>query len=211
MPSPTPPNPPSTRSTDLQAAQTLALRVIAFVLVAAACSLLSSVLVPFAIAIVLAVSLSPVADWLEQRLGFGRTLSSLAMLLLVTTVILATGALLIMQAGTVLADSDRYLDRLSGTVASISKATGADRLIESIGEKDGTADGPSTAEGGPRAYWDRTIARSTRSIGTWVVQGLGGVLGALGGLVHAADAVRLDGSPPDRRPSARLRHTRRRL
>ena len=38
---------------------------------------------PFLVALVLAVALSPLADWAERRLGIGRSLSSLAVLLLV--------------------------------------------------------------------------------------------------------------------------------
>jgi predicted PurR-regulated permease PerM len=171
-------------------AQTIALRVIAFVLVAAASSLLASVLVPFAVALVLAVALSPLADRIERRLGLGRSLSSLAVLLLVVAAILATGALLVYQAGSILANSDRYLDGLGKSVAGLSRTTGGDRLLESLGALESESGGRSPenergGEGGAgsRAYWDQALARNARAIGSWIASGIGGVLGALGGLV----------------------------
>jgi predicted PurR-regulated permease PerM len=175
-------------------AQTIALRVIAFVLVAAASSLLASVLVPFVVALVLAVALSPLADWGERRLGLGRSLSSLAVLLLVVAVILATGALLVYQAGSILANTDRYLDQLGKSVAGLSRTTGGDRLLEAVGALESGSGGRSPGgegEGGDaggggagsREYWDQAIARNARAVGAWVVSGIGGVLGALGGLV----------------------------
>jgi predicted PurR-regulated permease PerM len=173
-------------------AQTIALRVIAFLLVAAASSLLASVLVPFAVALVLAVALSPLADWVERRAGVGRSLSSLAVLLLVVAVVVAVVALLVVQAGAILGDSERYLDRLGQSVASLSRTTGGDRLLESVGALEaesggrspqGEGEGGGQGGAGSRAYWDGAIARNARSIGSWVARGIGGVLGALGGLV----------------------------
>ena len=112
--------------------QTLTLRWIAGLLIAGAAWLLAPILVPFVVALSLAIALSPLADRLE-RLGLGRTVSSLACLGLVAGVLVATACLLAYQAGSILQQSDRYLDRLSRVLASTTSAVGGERLLTSLG------------------------------------------------------------------------------
>ena len=93
--------------------QTVALRWIAGLLIAGAAWLLAPILVPFVLGLVLSIALSPLAGRLE-RLGLGRTGSSLFCLVLVAAILAATAGLLAFQAGTIVQQSDRYLDRLGG-------------------------------------------------------------------------------------------------
>src|SRR5437660_7205078 len=80
--------------------QTVALRWIAGLLIAGAAWLLAPILVPFVVALSLTIALSPLADRLE-RIGLGRTVSSLACLGLVTGILVGTACLLAYQAGSI--------------------------------------------------------------------------------------------------------------
>lgn len=157
-------------------AQTVALRLIAAVLACASVYFLREVLVPFLAALVLAVALAPLADRLEG-MGLRRGFASLLCMLLVAAVIAAAAGLVVWQLGEILGESDRYLDRLGHSLARASRAVGADRLMESAGAMDGRA------SGGAAAYWDGVVRRNARAVGGWLLSGLGGVLGAVGGSV----------------------------
>src|SRR4051794_10822312 len=112
--------------------QTVTLRWIAGILIAGAAWLLAPILVPFVVALALTITFSPLADRLE-RFGLGRTIASLACLGLVAGVLIGTACLLVFQAGTILQQSDHYLDRLSGVLASTTNAVGGERLLASLG------------------------------------------------------------------------------
>src|SRR5262245_2583470 len=100
--------------------QVLMLRWIVGLLLVGAAWLLSPILLPLVLALVLSIALSPLAEWLE-RLGLRRTASSLVCLFFVAGVLALTASLLAYQAGTILQQSDRYLDRLSGLLANLTK------------------------------------------------------------------------------------------
>src|SRR5262245_16301032 len=131
--------------------QTVALRWIAGLLVAGAAWLLAPILVPFVLGLVLSIALSPLADRLE-RLGLGRTGSSLFCLVLVAAVLAATAGLLAFQVGTIVQQSDRYLDRMSRMLSSATRAVGGGHLLTSLGligaESEGMLEGSRVSRGG---------------------------------------------------------------
>lgn len=170
-----PPPPPGPGAEELES-QTVALRLIAALLAVGAAWLLSSVLVPLFLALALAIALSPLADKLE-RLGMNRTVSSLVALALVAVVLLMAAGLLATQAGAILQEADEYLAQFGRKLAWLSSKVGGDRVLRSLGDL-GSEEGGDSA-----AYWDKAVRRSARVLGGWVVSGLGGVLGALGGVV----------------------------
>ena len=92
--------------------------------------MLAPILVPFVLALALAIALSPPVKRIE-RMGLGRTGSSLVCLVLVTGTLMLTAALLAYQAGSILQQSDRYIERLSRLHAT--KAVGGERLLISLG------------------------------------------------------------------------------
>jgi predicted PurR-regulated permease PerM len=113
-------------------AQTVALRLVAGTLVVAAASQLAGLLVPFFLAIVLAIALSPLADRLE-RLGLGRPAASVICLLAVVAAIAVTAGLLSAQAGSIVRDADEHIEGFSRLLARVSRSAGGDRMLESLG------------------------------------------------------------------------------
>ena len=100
---------PSTESVRTQlTAQTVGVRVVAGLLIVGAMYLLATIMVPFVIALVLAIALSPVASRLE-RAGLPRGLASLSCILPVVAVLAATLGLILYQSGTMLQTSDKAL------------------------------------------------------------------------------------------------------
>jgi predicted PurR-regulated permease PerM len=182
--------------------QTVALRWIAGLLVAGAAWLLAPILVPFVLGLVLSIALSPLADRLE-RLGLGRTGSSLSCLVLVTAILAATAGLLAFQVGTIVQQSDRYLDRMSRMLSSATWSVGGERLLASLGvidaETGGMPEGSrasreaeignqmgasrSNSPASPRhqgEFWGRLLRDNLRLLGGWLVRGLGGLVGIVG-------------------------------
>jgi predicted PurR-regulated permease PerM len=189
--------------------QVVILRWIAGLLIAGAAWLLAPILVPFVVALALAIAFSPLADWLE-RIGLGRAVSSLACLGLVAGVLVATACLLAFQAGSILQHSDRYLDRLSRMLATTTSAVGGERLLASLGaiksESQGSAsrtgwgENPASrdrvqdetsADGNPEtptepvAFWARFLRSNLRLLSGWLISGLGGLVGLVGSAVIA--------------------------
>ncbi len=195
--------------------QTIALRVIAGLLLIGAAYLMSTVLLPFVLALVLAIALSPVANWMVNK-GLPKSLASLACMLFVALILVTPTGLIIYQAGTVLQDSDQYLDRFSGLIADVSKRTGGDRFMQSLGvigevspevpsgeagSADSTGEATSsssaksddssqpTDEAGASSsnhsleFWRNAIRRNARALLRWVMTGLGGLAGVIGGVV----------------------------
>jgi predicted PurR-regulated permease PerM len=187
--------------------QTLALRWIAGLLIAGAAWLLAPILVPFVVALALSIALSPLAARLE-RMGLGRTGSSLICLGLVAGVLLATASLLAYQAGSILQQSDRYLDRISRMLAATTRAVRGERLLISLGaipseseaqhgdaNRDkktaaatsgglGTDPGDSDkAPSEPVAFWAQFLRSNLRLLGGWLISGLGGLVGLVGSTV----------------------------
>ena len=128
--------------------QTVALRWIAGLLIAGAAWLLAPILVPFILGLVLSIALSPLADRLE-RLGLGRTGSSLSCLVLVAAVLAATLGLLAFQAGSIVQQSDRYLDRLGKMLSAASNSVGGEHLLTSLGGISSETEGAATESGRP--------------------------------------------------------------
>src|SRR5437763_6495918 len=97
-------------------AQTVALRIVVGLLLVGAAWLLAGLLVPFVLALVLAIALAPLSSRLE-RAGVPRAVADLLCMLAVVAVLAAMAGLLVYEAGTVLKDSDRYLKRFSELLA----------------------------------------------------------------------------------------------
>lgn len=156
--------------------QTVALRLIAAVLVCLSAYFLREILVPFFTALVLAVALTPLAERLE-RLGLKRGIAALACMLLVAAVLGATAALVVWQLGEILGQADQYLDRIGAALASASRSIGGDQLMESAGAMEGGA------SGSPSDQWDDLVRSNARAAAGWLASGLGGLLGFVGGTV----------------------------
>ncbi len=156
-----------------QSARTLALRVIAALLLIGAAHLLSAILLPFVIALFVAVALSPAADWLERR-GLNRTATSLLGLLLVALLAVATLGLVAYQAASVLGNSQGYTERLGDLAGRADAALGAQGLMGDLGL--------STEPGRPIA-WGELVRDNAQGLGRWALTGVGGLIGFVGGLV----------------------------
>ncbi len=199
--------PPSTESVQTElTAQTIGVRVVAGLLIVGAMYLLASIMVPFVIALVLAIALSPVSSRLE-RAGLPRALASLICILLIVAVLAATFGLILYQSGTMLQTSGKALERVSQLLDEASRSTGAEGMIQSLGlaspdqePGDATGPGPITSPGpetvpgaspdqenpsssSPAPIWGKFVRNHVASLGRWISTGLGGVLGFLGGVV----------------------------
>ncbi|MGZ3318175.1 MAG: AI-2E family transporter [Isosphaeraceae bacterium] len=191
-------------------AHTTILRWIAGLLTAGAAWMLAPILVPFVLALALAIALSPLARRIE-RMGVGRTGSSLVCLVLVTGTLMFTAGLLAYQAGTILQQSDRYLDRLSRLLATATKSVGGERLLISLGairaseespgphgaNPDGETDAATATSDGadqrggmskparldPVAFLKQILRSNLRLLGGWLVTGIGGIVGLIGSAV----------------------------
>jgi predicted PurR-regulated permease PerM len=164
--------------------QTNALQLIAGLLLLGAAMLLGSILVPTLLALVLAIALSPVVSWLERK-GVPTALGSLACLLGVASILGLMLGLLLYQAGTVLGESDRYIEGLSKLAARVSTRTGGDDLLGELGlfeGRDRSGEGGG-ASGGSASGWERLLRGNLRAAGGWVAAGLGGLVGFVAGLV----------------------------
>ena len=191
-------------------AHTTILRWIAGLLTAGAAWMLAPILVPFVLALALAIALSPLARRIE-RMGVGRTGSSLVCLVLVAGTLMLTAGLLAYQAGTILQQSDRYLDRLSRLLATATKSVGGERLLISLGairaseessgphgaNPDGETDAAAATGDGadqrggmskparldPVAFLKQLLRSNLRLVGGWLVTGIGGIVGLIGSAV----------------------------
>ena len=197
---------PSTESVRTElTAQTIGVRVVAGLLIVGAMYLLASIMVPFVIALVLAIALSPVSSRLE-RAGLPRALASLICILLIVAVLAATVGLILYQSGTMLQTSGKALERVSQLLDEASRSTGAEGMIQSLGLA-GPEEGPGDSTGpgqittpGPETVpgdstdreassstsapiWGKFVRDHVASLGRWIGTGLGGVLGFLGGVV----------------------------
>lgn len=183
----TKPEPPGDERPD----STIANRVIALVVVGAAFSLLSSILIPPFVAIVLAITLAPLADRFE-RLGLNRALSSLACLLLLTLALVGTAGLVLYQAGAILQDSDKHVERIGELISKASERPELKEIAATLGTAD-SIEAPA-GEARPEAEASQpasdpgkqlggAIRRNAAQLGRYLLRGLGGLLGVLGGLV----------------------------
>jgi predicted PurR-regulated permease PerM len=187
-------------ATEAGASQTVALRILVALLLAGAAWLLAGLLVPTFLAAILAIALSPVAARLE-RAGVPSFLAGALCTLAVAGGLILTVGLILVPAGKILQDSDKYLSRFSRLMASAARKTGGDQVVESLGQVDpnefgrttsGTAgegrsrgDGRGTGRrgGGDVEVWDRMLYRGLGVLGGWVVSGLGGLIGVVGGTI----------------------------
>lgn len=182
---------------------TTALRIIAGLLVVGAAYLMGAILVPFALALVLAIALGRPVDWLARN-GVPNGLAALLGMLAVAAALAVVLGLLIYQAGTIVQQSDRYLGSFSQVLARASRAAGGDRIMQAFGvlERDdrpanagpgrdpAATSAPARPEPGADSrttgsvrFWERTLRRYLGVVGRWVVARIGGLIGVVGGLV----------------------------
>ncbi len=170
--------------------QTAALQLIAALLVGAAAWALGTILVPFVLAVVLAIALTPLANRLE-RLGAPRVLASLASMLLVAALLLGTLGLVLVQTGRMIGQSDQLIDQTAGSLSQFSERLGGDRILQSLGilqdaptePGTGPETDPDAAAADGAEAWSRLLRTSLRATGGWVASGLGGLAGVLAGTV----------------------------
>lgn len=177
---------------DELAPQTSLLLLIATLLVAAAAWVLGTILVPFALAVVLAIALTPLANRLERR-GAPRVVASLAAMLLVAGLVLGTLTLMLVQAGRMFGQSDQLIAQTAGSLDRISGYLGGGRALHALGvlggdsrasssDSEASAEREATPEDGPAA-WEALLRDGLRATGGWLASGLGGLAGAIGGLI----------------------------
>ncbi|MCA1685738.1 MAG: AI-2E family transporter [Planctomycetia bacterium] len=132
--------------------QSVTLRLIAVLILAGACWVLATILVPFALALMVAIALSPVADRLERG-GFPRALSSLACTLLVAALIAMAVGLILYQAGTIVQNSDKYIQGFGAKIEDLVRRTHSGRAAKTLGvlsQKKAPVRGETPAQkGGP--------------------------------------------------------------
>lgn len=157
-----------------------ATRLIAGLLVVGAMYLLAQLLVPFFLALVLAVAMAPLAEWLERRCRFPRAAASLTCMFLILGLLVVAVGLVVAQSGVILKDSETHLTKIGEFLESASKSIGGERLVSSIQGEEAVGEGSIDT---PRDYWQATVRRYARSLGGWFVSGIGGMLGFLGGVV----------------------------
>lgn len=167
------------------------LRVIAVLMVIGAAYAAAQLLVPFALAFILAVALSPAANWLERH-GMPRVLAGLTCTLGVAAAIGLAVGLLSYQAGTIVKNSDGYVHRFGSLIDRGLERTHSEHAADTFGikkEGKGEAGGEARADAsaeptdGPPGRGEDFLRRSLRSLGRWLMSGVGGLLGAVGGAV----------------------------
>ena len=121
---------PPAESHDEGETRTSILMVIVALLVVGGAWLLSGLLVPFFLAMILAIAISPVAQRLEGRSP--KSLASLLCLLALVSVLVGTTGLVVIQAGGLLQDADRYVTRFSEILVTVSEKTGGAKIMESL-------------------------------------------------------------------------------
>ncbi len=199
-------NAPGVMVTD---AHSRTLGLIASLLLLGTAWMLSSILVPFVLALILAVAMSPVVSWMERR-GWPTTVGSLLCMLFVASLIVGTLGLMVYQAGSILQDSDKYVDRVGSLLAQVSRKTGGDQVMESLGfisqksrnaserengdrtqansdkpdQKEESAERASeAARTSPSGYWTSFVRRNLQTVLGWVTSGIGGLAGFAAELV----------------------------
>ncbi|GAC1469478.1 MAG: hypothetical protein NVSMB9_13370 [Isosphaeraceae bacterium] len=178
--------------------QTIPLRVIAVLLVIAAAYAGSQLLIPFMLALMVSIAVSPVATWLEKR-GLPRFVGALLCTLTLALLISASIGLLIYEAGTILKDTDRYLQRF-GQIIDVAQRRFQPRkpahdvkASRNVSDSDARQSQTVPAQTAPNQSSSKQMSDATtgspgerllhRNLGhlqSWALQGLGGALGVLG-------------------------------
>jgi predicted PurR-regulated permease PerM len=161
----------------------LALRVIAGLLVVGAAWAAAQLLVPFVLAFILAVALSPLASLLERR-GVPKALASLACTLALAALIVGVVGLLVYEAGTIVNDSDRYIKRFGSLIDDVARRTHLEQAAREFGfaDRDETsAKGTDQGDGQKSAGGEELVRRALAVLVRWAASGVGGLLGVIGG------------------------------
>jgi predicted PurR-regulated permease PerM len=184
------------------------LRIIAGLLIVGAAWLTAELLVPFVLAMVLAITLSPVADRLE-RWRLPRAVAALACTLAVLGVMVLGVGVALYQAGTIARDSEKYVRSFSQLLDKVTQWTDGARTLSALGlmredggrsgrgepgaesdqgrrEEGGAGDlqdGRGASDRSAQPDWQATLHRNLGLLGRWVVRGVGGLLGFVGGSV----------------------------
>jgi predicted PurR-regulated permease PerM len=154
--------------------QTIALRIIAGILIAGALHLLSAICVPFMLALTVALALSPTANWLESK-GWPRIVTSFAGLIAVALILCTAVGLILYQAGSMARDSDRYIKGFSQSLERGATLIGAEGLLPSPSSDESTQQNSTETQS-----LSRFVKENARTASTWVVRGVGGLAGVAG-------------------------------
>ncbi len=188
--------------------QSVTLRVIAIFLLLGACWVLATILVPFALALLAAIALAPLADRLERG-GFPRALAALTCMLSVAGLLTVAVGLILFQTGSIVQDSDKYIkgfgtklddlvhwtrsQKAATTLGLLNEKPGADATADSQGKGESQDDSTSEKTGqdelrkpksdSPKGQGERLLRRGMAIAGGWLVTGFGGLLGLFGAAV----------------------------
>lgn len=193
---------PDLARNESRVSQTNALWIIAALLLIGAAWAGRELLVPFVLALILSIALSPVAGWLERR-GIFRTLAAVTCTLAVAAAIAGAVGLLAYEAGTIVQDSDRYLKQFGGLIDDVEqrfhKKSGhasqpsTAKTDQGVAAEAGSKQGPSRVEdgrpsrAGTPGHGEATLRRTADTLGNWLLKGVGGLLGLVGqGVVFLA-------------------------
>lgn len=169
----------STTRTELSG-QTIALKIIAAILIAGTFHLLTNILVPFMLALTIALALSPLADWLERR-GCPRVLSSFVGLMAVLLILLTAVGLIVFQAGSMAQESDRYLKGFSQSLEEGAKWIGLERWLPS---RSAPPDGGATkVDDSDPSGLTVFMRENAQTASTWLIRGVGGLAGVVAATV----------------------------
>ena len=172
------------------------IRLIAAVLFFSAAYFLASLLVPFLVALVLAIAFTPIATWIERK-GVGRSGASGICVLGVLGFLVGTGALIAYQARGIVKDCDKSINRIGDLTAKAIQIVGGESFLKSITQENDAKKeaGSETEKALEDAIKDRSsgetlvfkakeaLQKETSSLGRWAASGVGGIAGLL------ADAV----------------------
>ncbi|MEW4568102.1 AI-2E family transporter [Tautonia sp. JC769] len=126
--------PPKAQQTELGReawVRTVALVVIAAVLVLAASTQMTGLIIPLILALVVAIALHPIAHWIERR-GLGRGVSSIFCTAIVALIFLAAVGLVIAQAGQVVRNSERYFEQFSQLASRVNESVRGTPLLGTL-------------------------------------------------------------------------------
>lgn len=183
-----------------ESTRTIAVQVIATIIIAGAAHLMPGLVVPLLIALVLAIVLSPLARRLES-IGLPPTLASLLFTTVFGSILILLVGLFVYQINAIAGEMDEHLGELSGHLGGLTERAGLDGAMQRLGATgsddatgaDTEAD-PSGAEttgeepaesdsAGSAEFWEDTIGQGLEWLGRWLAGGIGGLLGVVFGAV----------------------------
>jgi AI-2 transport protein TqsA len=182
MASPTPAEPPI--RTELRI-QTICLAVMAVVAAGFALAWLRLIIIPFIMAVFLALSFMPLVDFLELRARLSRTVGACMALLLAVVLIIGLGVLVDVSIKEIFANADQYESRLNALVVWIEELPSVQWLSNkttAVATANSKPVAPPTTPGEPPSKPPNAFAELVSS---YVQSMLLGATGLVGGVAWA--------------------------